>query len=431
METSSAVELAQKVLLLAAVVLTGGALCSFLARRWGVPDIVLFVLAGIGLGPQVAGVIDVPAGSALNQVVLLFGASYILFDGGVSLRLHVLKGVWITVLVLATLGVLITGGVTGLAAQPLLGLPLGVALLLGAVLAPTDPATLVPVFRQIRVRDRVSQTVISESALNDATGAICVFAVLGVVTGSELNIDGAIGDLLWEAGAGVLLGALAGYVAAVLIAHQRLGFLQEWAPLVTLICVIGAYLSADSFSASGFMAVFIAGLVLGNREVFGFKLAAGEERQLEDFVALTSLVLRMFIFVLLGAQVNFNLLIQYFWPALAVVGVLMFIARPLTVLLCAAPDRRARWSLRELAFMCWTRETGVIPAALVGILAGARAPHAEVIASVTFMAILITILLQATTTRWLARRLQLLEPDLLPGVRAPAQEEHRPKAENV
>jgi cell volume regulation protein A len=87
----------------------------------------------------------------------------------------------------------------------------------------------------------------------------------------------------------------------------------------------------------------------------------------------------------------------------------MLVARPVTVFLCALPDRRARWSFGEMLLMCWTRETGVIPAALAGLLLGIKAPGAPMIASVTFIAILMTILIQAPTTRWLARRLGLLE----------------------
>jgi len=90
---------------------------------------------------------------------------------------------------------------------------------------------------------------------------------------------------------------------------------------------------------------------------------------------------------------------------------LMLVARPATVFLCATPDRRVKWTWEELVFMCWTRETGVIPGALAGLLLGMKAPHADVIASVTFMAILMTILVQATTTGWLAWRLGLLEED--------------------
>ncbi len=89
----------------------------------------------------------------------------------------------------------------------------------------------------------------------------------------------------------------------------------------------------------------------------------------------------------------------------------MLVARPVTVFACALPDRRARWDFKEMLFMCWTRETGVIPAALAGLLLGMNAPGAQLIASVTFIAILMTILIQAPTTRWLAGRLGLLAND--------------------
>ena len=100
---------------------------------------------------------------------------------------------------------------------------------------------------------------------------------------------------------------------------------------------------------------------------------------------------------------------QYLVGGVIVVTILMLVARPVTVFLCALPDRRARWSFNEMLFMCWTRETGVIPAALAGLLLGMNAPGAQMIASVTFIAILMTILIQAPTTKWLGRRLGLLE----------------------
>jgi cell volume regulation protein A len=130
---------------------------------------------------------------------------------------------------------------------------------------------------------------------------------------------------------------------------------------------------------------------------------------LADFIGTTSLIMRMFIFILLGSQVSFPIMGRYLGRGILLVLVFIFIARPITVFLCALPDRRARWSLKELIFMCWTRETGVIPGALAGILLGMKVPGADVIASITFLAILITILLQATTTRWLAGKLGLLE----------------------
>jgi cell volume regulation protein A len=285
-----------------------------------------------------------------------------------------------------------------------------VAMLLGATLASTDPATLVPVFRQVKIRDRVAQTVMSESAFNDAMGAIVTFAVLGIAMGKgEFSLGASLRDLLWQSGLGILAGGILGYLASLLIAHERFGFLEEYAPLVTLMAVIGAYMSADGVNASGFMAVFVFGIVLGNKEMFGFTMREGEGEKLEEYVMTTALIMRMFIFILLGSQVNFALMNQYLVGGVVVVTLFMLVARPVTVFACALPDRRAKWSLKEMLFMCWTRETGVIPGALAGMLVGMKAPGAEIIASVTFIAILMTIIIQATTTKWLAGRLGLLE----------------------
>jgi cell volume regulation protein A len=161
LETSASIEIARHTLLSCGLILAIGTVSGLLAQKIRIPDIALFLVAGIAIGPQALRLIDIAADSALNQIILLFGASYILFDGGASLRFNVLKQVWITILVIATVGVLMTAGITGLAAHYILGIPLTTALLLGATLASTDPATLVPIFRQIRIRDRVAQTVMS------------------------------------------------------------------------------------------------------------------------------------------------------------------------------------------------------------------------------------------------------------------------------
>ena len=134
-----------------------------------------------------------------------------------------------------------------------------------------------------------------------------------------------------------------------------------------------------------------------------------EARKLDEYVSTTAFIMRLFIFILVGAQVDFGLISQYLVGGIIVVTILMLVARPLTVFACALPDRRARWSFNEMLFMCWTRETGVIPGALAGLLLGMKAPGAQMIASVTFIAILMTILIQAPTTKWLGKGLGLLE----------------------
>ena len=410
MEHSPAILHAKELLFLMGIILGVGTLTGFVARLLKVPDVVMFLVAGMVLGAAGLGVINVPVDSTLNQLLLIFGSCYILFDGGASIRLNVLKGVWPTLLSLSTLGVLISAVITAIAAQYFLHLPFIFAMLLGAVIASTDPATLVPVFRQVKVRAKVAQTIMSESAFNDAMGAILTFAVLAVaVSGGGFSISDNVISLLQQSVLGIIGGAILGYLAALLIAHEKYSFLAEYAPVVALMSVAAAYLSVDNLHASGFMAVFVFGMVLGNKDLFGFKMSDDEESKLEDFILTTSLIMRVFIFVLLGSQVNFALLHQYFWGALGVVVAFMFIGRPVVVFICSLPNRRAKWTFKELLFMCWTRETGVIPGALAGMLLGMKVPYSEVIASVTFMAILITILLQATTTEWLARKLDLLE----------------------
>jgi potassium/hydrogen antiporter len=409
MDASSSIAVAQHTLLTCGLILAVGTLAAFVAQKIGVPDVAVFLIAGIALGPHALGVVDIKASSALSQIIVLFGASYILFDGGAALRLKVLKRVWITIVVIATVGVVITAVITGLAAHYILGLPLVVALLLGTLLASTDPATLIPIFRQIRISDRVAQTVMSESAFNDAMGAILTFSVLAVATGNgSFSLGHALMDFAGQALFGVLAGLVLGLLACALIAHERWAFLAEYAPVVTLVAVIGAYFGASGLHASGFMAVFVFGIVLGNKEAFGFSMEPGEAQKLDEFVLTTSFIVRIFVFILLGAQVDFSLIRQYWLGGAAVVAVLVLVARPITVFACALPDRRARWEWKEMLFMCWTRETGVIPAALAGLLLGMNAPEAPLIASVTFVAILMTILIQAPTTRWLAGKLGLL-----------------------
>jgi cell volume regulation protein A len=250
----------------------------------------------------------------------------------------------------------------------------------------------------------------SESAFNDATGAILTVGVLAIAMGTgEFSIATSLFDLLKQSIVGIAAGAVLGYLAALLIAHERWAFLADYAPVVTLVAMIGAYFAADGMQASGFMAVFVFGIMMGNKDSFGFKMPASEAQKLDEFVMTTAFIMRLFIFLLLGAQVDFHLMGQYWFGGAIVVFIFMLVARPLTVFVCALPDRRAKWSFNEMLFMCWTRETGVIPAALAGLLLGMKAPGADIIASVTFIAILMTILIQAPTTRWLGERLGLLK----------------------
>jgi len=305
LEASASIEVAKHTLLSCGLILAIGTLASLLAQKIRIPDVAVFLVTGIAIGPQALGLIHIEADSALNQIILLFGASYILFDGGAALRLDVLKQVWITIVIIATVGVLITAGITGLAAHYALGIPVSIAMLLGASLASTDPATLVPIFRQLRIRDRVAQTVMSESAFNDAVSAILTFSLLSAATGNApFSLASSLFALAEQSVIGIIAGIALGYLASLLIAHEKWAFLAEYAPVVTLVAVIAAYFAASGLNASGFMAVFVFGIVLGNKEAFGFRMEAGEAQKLDEFVLTTALIMRIFIFILLGAQVD-------------------------------------------------------------------------------------------------------------------------------
>src|SRR5262245_31448877 len=130
MEAGGAVEIAKQVLVVFGAILAIGTLSGFLAQKAKIPDVAVFLLVGMLIGPGLAGIVTIRADSALNQLILIFGSCYILFDGGASLRLKVLKEVWITIVVISTVGVVITAAITGWFAHLLLGLPLMVALLL-------------------------------------------------------------------------------------------------------------------------------------------------------------------------------------------------------------------------------------------------------------------------------------------------------------
>ncbi|MDR3586412.1 MAG: sodium:proton antiporter [Desulfosporosinus sp.] len=404
-----AIENANQILVNFSIIFVTGAIFAKLADYIKVPDVVLYLLAGILLGPQVFNLISIPVNSTINQLVLTLGASVLLFHGGLGVSFGTLRKVWITLLLLSTVGVLLMVAIVGLTAHFVLGISLFYAFLLAAILAPTDPAALVPIFLSVKVRERLAQTVLSESAFNDATASIVTFAILGVITSGKLSLSGSLLKLIIMAGGGILVGALYGLLAGYLISDKTHDIFSVDAQVLMFPVIIASYMTAEHFGASGFMAVFVAGLIFGNLDEIGWAVKESAQKEVQSFIHIASLLLRITIFVLLGSNVNFSILLQYFWQGLIIVGVFMFIARPIVVLLCTYPDKIARWERREILFMFWTRETGVIPAALAGLLITMKIGNAEMISSITFLAVFATLSIQATTTRFVARRLNLLD----------------------
>lgn len=402
------VERATDMLFTLTVVLALGVIAARLAEKLKIPDVVFLLLTGVLVGP-VLGLIVIPVESLVNQTILLGGAAYILFHGGTTINIHIISRAWLTIVLLATVGVLVTASLVGLTAASLLALPFMVAFLLASVIAPTDPATLIPVFEQVKVRPKVAQTVVSESTFNDATAASVVFVLAPVTLGlTAFSVGNALSAFLMEAGLGLGIGLLFGFLY-VLSVTERYRVAKRYASKLSVVVGLFSFVVADLIGGSGFMAAFVAGLIVGNSDYVRHPISDDTMHRVHNFMDSNAAILRIFIFILLGAQVSFELVAQFWWQSLIIVGVLMFVARPLTVLICALPNRGAGWEWRELLFVFWVRETGVIPAALAGVLVAMAVPSAQTISSVVFMAVLVTILLQASTTRFVASRLGLLE----------------------
>ena len=150
---------------------------------------------GVAMGPSGLDAIDIPLDSIGASMILTVGVAFILFYGGLGLSLPLLRTVSVGLGMLVVPGVMITAAITGTAAGIAFGLPVDAALLIGAVLAPTDPAILIPLFARTRVSAKLAQTVIAESAFNDPTGAILALAVAGVVRTGDVSITARGGRL--------------------------------------------------------------------------------------------------------------------------------------------------------------------------------------------------------------------------------------------
>ena len=400
-----------KLILIFAIIGVIGIVLGRLSEILKIPDVILYLIAGILVGPAVLNIIDMNSFSVANNYILTFGSAYILFEGGKEINLRVLNKVKISVGMLATVGVIVSTIVVGVISKNVFNLPIMTALLLGSVIASTDPAALIPVFRQVNIKDKIKQTVVSESAFNDAVAAILVSTLLGVVTSGEFSAMESIKELLIAAGVGIGVGVIVGYLLTVFMSDKKIGVFHSYAPIISILKVGIAYEISVHLGGSGYMAVFIAGLISGNRKLFGLWIPEYDFQSIHHFAESVSTMFRMSIFVLLGTQVDLQALAKYWAPALLIALVLMFIARPLVVLICTLFDKNANWSFKDRLFMMWVRETGVIPAALSGIIVSMKVPGYEIISSVVFMTILITLIVQASTTKIVAKKLGVLEEE--------------------
>ena len=411
MESSIHAIACNNLLIIFAVVAMTGIICSKISEMIRVPDVVLFLLAGIFIGPSVFKFIDISQYQVENQLILTFGSAFILYLGGKEISLKVLKNVRISVFLLSSLGVLISAFVM----QKIIGLTFNTsamtALLIGSIIASTDPATLVPIFNSIKIDKKVKQTVISESAFNDATGAILTSAVLAIILSGEFSLQANLYELMVMVVVGVLVGVITGLLLLALVNDKPYGIFKDYTPIVSILSVIIAYELSTKLGGSGYMSCFIVGIITGNKK--NFKLWLNQKCYDADCHVVETLgtICRMSIFIILGTQVDLSILGKYLVPSIICVLGLVFIARPIAVFVCTIFDRKAKWNKREILFMMWVRETGVIPAALCGIITAMKVPGHEIISSVVFMTILLTLIVQGSSTKFVAKKLGLLEPE--------------------
>jgi potassium/hydrogen antiporter len=221
-------------------------------------------------------------------------------------------------------------------------------------------------------------------------------------------------DFLLDLALSTALGLVFGIVLSAVVSSRRTGIWRESAAIVVIAVVAGSFFSIDSAGGSGYLGAFLAGLILGNMPLLGLGMHSHHEDEMRAFVSTVSHSMVMLVFITLGANLPWRAMTDHFWPALAVLATLIFVARPLVVLLCLLVDRRGSWTREELVFLSWTRETGVVPAALAGIIVSMHVPNADLVVTSVALAIIVTLGLQSTTKRWLARRLGLLEGDVKP-----------------
>jgi potassium/hydrogen antiporter len=394
------------------LILGAGVVAQLIATLLKIPEMVVLVAAGALIGPSVLGIVSNPLNGVGAQLLFNIGVAIILFHGGTGISLRVISRTSIGLGLLVLPGVLITTVIVALVVWPVFAVAFPVALLIGAVLASTDPAILIPLFDRLKLRPKVSQTVIAESAFNDVTGTVLTLTLVGVAEAGSLTLSGPA----LEFGRELLLGSVIGVVAGLILCYAiastaRSGIWDESPGVAILAVIVLGYFSTEYLGGSAYLATFLMGLMIGNMDLLGLGHHDEHANVLEGFLGQAAEIATLLVFVTLGLNLPFDALSEYFLGGLLVMVVFIFVARPVTVLACLLPDRRGGWTKEEIVFISWCRETGVIPAAVASLLLARGVEGAEIAVSLVALAVCVTLLLQATTAGYLARKLGILSSE--------------------
>jgi cell volume regulation protein A len=388
------------ILLAGGTMVLAAILLGSVSARMGLPVLLVFLVVGMLAGE------DGPGGIVFNDVRVAFlvgnlALAIILLDGGLRTRYETFRVGLRPALVLATVGVALTAALLGSFAAWLLELDWRLGLLLGAVVGSTDAAAVFAILRGsgAALNDRLSATLEIESGANDPMAVFLTITLIGVLAGTEtVSVTSFLESFAKQFGGGLAGGLLLGHAL-----HWVLARVQLSEGLYALLIASGgvlAFAAVNAAGGSGFLTVYLIGLVVGNKRVHA------DENVLRAMDGLAWLA-QAGMFLLLGLLVTPRELPAIAWPAFLIALVLMLIARPVATVACLAPFRFAP---RETAFVSWVGLRGAVPVilALFPLMAGIEG--ARVIFNIAFFVVLMSLLVQGSSVAWVARRLGVVVP---------------------
>jgi cell volume regulation protein A len=383
-------------ILFGSVLVLAGIMSSLIALRFGAPLLLVFLLVGMLAGEAGPGGIkfdDVRLAYTVGSVAL----GLILFDGGLRTRMPTFRSVMMPAGLLATVGVLVTATLTAPVAVWTLGLNWTEGLLVGAVVASTDAAAVFYLLhaKGLRLRPRVSATLEVESATNDPFAIFLTILLVEILLVGEKTWGAIVLLLAKEMLIGALLGWAGGRVMVFVL--NRLGLPQGLhAPFIATGAVV-VFAFTQAMHGSGFLAVYLAGLVVGNQ-------ATRAHNTVIVFLDAATWLAQIAMFVLLGLLAWPDMLMQRAIPAFLVALVLMLVARPVAVFLCLAPFR---FSTRDKLFISWVGLRGAVGIFLASIPLLVGLPKAQLYFDVGFVVVLVSLLVQGWTIAFAARKLRI------------------------
>lgn len=392
--------MATDLLLFIGLLLSLSILLSPLSSRIGMPILLLFLAIGMLAGEDGLGGLpfdDFETAFVVGNLAL----ALILLDGGLRTRAESFRVGLRPALGLATVGVLLTAGVTGVAAYWIFDLPLTIAFLMGAIVSSTDAAAVFSLLqgRGLHLNDRVSATLEIESGSNDPMAIFLTLVLLSLAT--EAGEGPVLETLLLfvqQFGLGAVGGWVGGRVLAAII--NRVQLIPAFYPLLVAAGGLVVFGGINTLGGSGFLAIYLAGVILGNRRIRMLPAVL----QMHDGLAWLA---QMALFLILGLLATPSELANVFLPGLAIAAILILVARPVAVLLTLWPFG---FHAREQIFIGWVGLRGAVPIvlALFPVIAGVE--HAYLLFNVAFCVVLVSLIVQGTSLAPLAHRLKLEVP---------------------